>query len=322
MKSYNSTRRKLLKATGAIAGGSIFGVSSSVPVSAGPVGGESYPKWAYQDYSCPEPTATADSIESSASTKLNYLDSVYAAGEWRFYFRTQTQVGSAYVTNGETGGKCLLDSYHSLEVKNTQGASTDSRHGSHARHFGVSGVQGTLPEWADTAYAVGSALIGYWNPYAGAIFTAAGIIGTLRHPDEDGVNANGIYYDWNAYGEDNITHMLKWESSYPPEAGVEHAVRLTEKVATIPDGYYSGDTSPYNVSWDIYLGSMLEPSSMSYSEQRKYGIEKMQKSEVSALGISDTNISSEPLFRAKKPPVNIVLNTSSTANELKAQKEK
>jgi hypothetical protein len=242
------------------------------------------------------------------------LDSVYAAGEWRFFFRTQTEAGSCYVRDGDATTKATIDTPHSISVENVQGGTTDSRHGSKNWHFGVSDVSGSLPEWSDTAYSVATALLGYWNPYLGALFTAQGIISTLRHPDEDGVNSDGIFYDWNGYGVESVNHLLKWESTYPPEQGVEHSVRLTENIADVPDGRVSGETSTYTASWDIYLGSMLEPTSMSNSQIKEYGIEKVDTSNPQSPMPAEISSMDGPVYRAKNPQVRIEMNEASTAS--------
>lgn len=311
MERSTPTRRDVLKLSSAAVVGGVG--TATIPASADTCCDTSYPKYASQDFSVPEPTATADTIDSSASTKFNFLDSVYAAGEWRFFLRTQTEVGSAYI-DGQDSAKKSISSDHSISVENTQGKRTDSRHGAQDRHFGVSGVSGSLPSWSNTAYTVAGALIGYWNPYVGAVFTAGSIINSLSSPDKDGVKSDGIFYDWTAAGAEGINHLLKWESAYPPEQGVEHAVQLTERVERIPDGTYSGETSPYEVSWDVYLGSMMEPTEMSSSEVDRFGIEKVRVSSLPDMVANSISKSTGTVYRARNPEVKVELTDSSTAN--------
>jgi hypothetical protein len=120
---------------------------------------------------------------------------------------------------------------------------------------------------------------------------------------------------FGANGADNVSHLLKWESSYPPEEGVEHSVMLTEEISQIPDGGSSGETSSYVASWDIYLGSMTEPTTMSSSQVEQYGIEKVDTSDPSEPTPAGAADADGPVYRAKSPEVRIEFNSASTANQ-------
>ena len=298
-----TNRRKFLKLAGSAGLGAFTGISSASPGPEHVCCANTWPKTYDFWFSAPYDLNSNSTTETQASTHLNLIDSTYEAGRWRYYFRTETNIGQVYkLEDNPNAVGYNINGKHRLHVKETEGADElSTMHGSEERDFGVTGANGDTPLWQDVVYDVGKSLVSGWSNTISDIITAADIISKYTSPDPDGVNSQGLFYEWDVTGKGKVGNYLHWETNYPPNDNYTHKINFLSQMTGIPDETYT-NTSNYGAEWSVDLGSLTAPSRMTTKEKEKYGIEKIHPESITSHS-SSTESNDGPIYRAKNPPI-------------------
>lgn len=283
-----------------------FALADSIP-------GDNWPKYYAKDFAQTH-WDNNTSHHTSGSSRFDYLTANYDGTSWKYTYRYQNATGAVFRDDdGSTNESYLLDGYQRFHVEERLNeGDLDTYHGDEEWNFAASPSPSSsdLPDVPNWVVEGIKAAAGYWNPYVGAAITAHEIYSAFtQNPGND--PATGIYHDRDISAVGKTGWNMEFIADYLPKdvtGNDDHSFIIFDEVTNIPDDELTSN-STYHAEWEVHMGSMYAPSSMSTSQKKKYGVEKVDAKTARTLGI-ETVESGSPTYIARNPPVSATLQST------------
>lgn len=249
-----------------------------------------------------------------AGSRVEWVDSAWLAGKWQYVYRTSAAASTIDYRhdNGDSQRVAVMDGGEGFTIKELDNPRQVSTTIDSNSDWGL-GVktpnQHNLNWGSATVNSIG-AIISYFNPAVGAITTASQIVDFWKEaaiPSGTNYDVVGDYWNfWDSTGPrtDSLGHYIQFTHKIPPreEYGKDYFDSTVRNSQNCNMSQINNYVKTFGLS--MYINS--NPNTMSTSERKKFGIEKVPAAESQAAVASEhIQDPQEPVYVAKKPIVKI-----------------